>query len=319
MTKNFFKKIFLTIFVFSQINIIISYPIFPTILTLSIPISDNDNQQSRVENNYVRWLQSSGADLISIHPWTTNQEIDILLTKVNGVLLQGNPNNINIQSSYYKIAKYLYNKIIEINDSGIKMPLIAFGDDLSLLSSIISEDNISIKTELKYPLHEPTKIKLFNSPEKTILLNELEEEDMKALEKEYILPNNLKRIISVKNFLTDFHLNQKFNVIATSKTKDGKEYVSIVEGKKYPIILVSFHPEFVVFETSKDFIIPETLHSIYTSRFIGNGFVFYGRKNVKNTFTIEEKEKYGYIDPYGPFPKLYDGRYNYIFEKKNKN
>ena len=200
----------------------------PPLQSILSPISDNDNQQSRVENNYVRWLQSSGADLISIHPWTTNQEIDILLTKVNGVLLQGNPNNINIQSSYYKIAKYLYNKIIEINDSGIKMPLIAFGDDLSLLSSIISEDNISIKTELKYPLHEPTKIKLFNSPEKTILLNELEEEDMKALEKEYILPNNLKRIISVKNFLTDFHLNQKFNVIATSKTKDGKDFVIAV-------------------------------------------------------------------------------------------
>ena len=42
----------------------------------------------------------------------------------------------------------------------------------------------------------------------------------------------MKRIISLKNFLTEFHLSQKFNVIATSKTKEGKEYVSIVEGKK---------------------------------------------------------------------------------------
>ena len=197
-----------------------------------------------------------------------------------------------------------------MNDSGVKMPLIAFGDDLSLLSTIISEDNMSINTELKYPIREPTKINLFYVPDKTIILNEFEKEDMKALEKEYVLSNNLKRIVSLKNFLTEFHLSQKFNVIATSKTKEGKEYVSIVEGRKIPIIMVSFHPEYIVFETCKDFIIPETLKSIYTSRFIGNGFVFYGRKNVMNTFTIEEKEKYGYIDPYGPLPKLYEGRYN---------
>ena len=315
MEKKLFNRIIFIYLLLSEIVFISNFPIFPTILTLSIPISDNENSKSRVENNYVRWLQASGADLISIHPWTNLADVNYLLTKVNGVLFQGNPNNLDIQSSYYKMVKYLYEKVIEMNDSGIKMPIISFGDDLPLLCSIISEDKISISTELKYPIKEPTTIKLFNAPDRTIILNEFEKEDIKYLEKEYILPNNLKRIISVKNFLADFHLSQKFNAIATSKTKDGKEYVSIIEGKKYPIIMVSFHPEYVVFETSKEFIIPETLHAIYTSRFIGNGFVFYGRKNVLNEFTVEEKEKYGYIDPYGPFPQLLNGRYNYIFEK----
>ena len=318
MSKQLYKNIIFIFFIFTEIVVISNYPIFPTILTVSIPISENNSgSQSRVENNYVRWLQASGADLISVHPWSSTNEIDFLLTKVNGILLQGNPNNIDIHSPYYNIIKYLYKKVVQMNDSGIKMPLIAFGDDLSLLSTIISEDNMSINTELKYPIREPTKINLFYVPDKTIILNEFEKEDMKALEKEYVLSNNLKRIVSLKNFLTEFHLSQKFNVIATSKTKEGKEYVSIVEGRKIPIIMVSFHPEYIVFETCKDFIIPETLKSIYTSRFIGNGFVFYGRKNVMNTFTIEEKEKYGYIDPYGPLPKLYEGRYNYIFEKNN--
>lgn len=316
MSKIFYKNIFFIIFISSQIIFVSSYPYFPTILTVSIPIFENNsNLKSRVENNYVRWLQASGSDIISVHPWTSHEDIDKLLSKVNGVLLQGNPNNLDINSDYYKVVKYIYEKIIKINDSGIRMPLIALGDDLSLLCSIISEDNTSINTELKYPIHEPTKIKLFSSPERTIILKELEKEDMKVLEKEYVLPNNLKRIISVKNFLSNFHLGQKFNMVATSKTKEGKEYISIIEGKKYPIIMVSFHPEYVVFETNDDFIIPETLNSIYISRFIGNGFIFYARQNVKNDFTVEEKEKYGYIDPYGPAPQLYNGRYNYIYEK----
>ena len=315
MKKYYNELIFILLF-FSQIIHILNYPIFPTILTISIPISEDDSK-SRVENNYVRWLQASGADIVSIHPWTSEKEIDYLLTKVNGILLQGNQNNINIESSYYKIAKYLYKKVIEFYDSGIKMPLISIGDDVSLLSSIISEDDTSIITELEYIIKEPSNINLYNDPENTIIFNEFEKGDMKALEEEFILPNNLKRFISIKNFISDFHLSEKLNVLATSKTEDGKEYVSIAEGKKYPIIMITFHPEYTVFETNNDLIIPETLHAIYTSRFIGNSYVFYGRKNVMNTFTVEEKEKYCYIDPYGEFPKLVDGRYNYIFEQEN--
>ena len=314
--KKSINELFFILLILLQLIHVLNYPIFPTILTISIPISEDDSK-SRVENNYVRWLQASGADIISVHPWTSNEEIDYLLTKVNGILFQGNPDTINIESAYYKIAKYLFLKVIELYDSGVKMPLISIGDDVSLLSAIISEDDISIISELEYKIIEPSNLNLYKEPENTILFSEFEKEDMKALEEEYILPNNLKRFVSIKNFISDFHLSEKFDVIATSKTEDGKEYISIAEGKKYPIIMVTFHPEYVVFETGKESTIPETLHAIYTSRFIGNGFVFYGRKNVMNTFTIEEKEKFCYIDPYGEFPQLIQGRYNYIFENEN--
>ena len=317
------KSIKIVIYIFliiSQICVISNYPIFPTILTVSIPIMEKDSNlknvfiESRVENNYVRWLQASGADLVVVHPWTSSEEIDYLLSKVNGVLLQGNPNNLDIESSYYKIIKYIYSKVIDINDSGIKMPIIAIGDDVALLSTIISEDNISIVTNSKNLINQPSNINLFLSVDKTIIFKEFEKNDMKALEEENILPNNLNRFISVKHFISDFHLGQKFNLIATSKSEEGIEYVSVAEGKKYPIILMSFHPEYVAFEQNINLIVPDSLKAVYTSRFIGNGFVFYGRKNVPNIFTVEEKEKYCYIDPYGEFPKIIDGRFNYLYK-----
>ena len=308
------------ILILYQINLIENYPIFPTILTVSIPIIEKNSNlknvyyESRVENNYVRWLQASGADLVVVHPWTSYDEIDYLLSKVNGVLFQGNPDDLDIQSSYYKIIKYIYEKTIKINDSGVKMPIISIGDDVALLSTIIAEDNKEIVTNADKTINQPSNINLFLSQDKTIIFKEFEQSDMKALEEENILPNNLKRFVSVTNFISDFHLGQKFNVVATSKSEEGKEYISIAEGKKYPIILVSFHPEYVVFEQNTNFIVPETLKAIYTSRFIGNGFVFFGRKNVPNVFTVEEKEKYCFIDPYGDYPKIIDGRFNYLFK-----
>ena len=309
----------LFIFIIYQINLIENYPIFPTILTVSIPIFEKNSNlknvfsESRVENNYLRWLQASGADLIAVHPWTSHEEIDYLLTKVNGILFQGNPDDLDTSSSYYKIIKHIYEKTIELNDSGIKMPIISIGDDVSLLCSIIAEDNTSIVTQSSL-INEPSNINLFLSVDKTIIFNEFEQNDMKPLEEANILPNNLNRFISVKSFISDFHLSQKFNIVGTSRTEDGKEYVSVAEGKKYPIIMITFHPEYVVFEQSSKLIVPETLQAVYTSRFIGNGFVFFGRRNVINEFPVEEKQKYSYIDPYGEFPKIINGRFNFLFK-----
>lgn len=320
MISSFIKVQIFFIFVLLKIGIILNYPIFPTILTVSIPIIEKNSNlknvflESRVENNYVRWLQASGADLVVVHPWTSYEEIDFLLSKVNGVLFQGNPDDLDIESSYYNIIKYIYKKTLKINDSGINLPLISIGDDFALLCSTIAEDNPSIITNLKRGIKQPSNIKLFSTVDKTIIFKEFEQSDMRALEEENILPNNLNRYVSVKNFISDFHLGQNFNIIGSSQSEDGKEYVAIAEGKKYPIIMISFHPEYVAYEQYGKLIIPETLQSIYTSRFIGNGFVFYGRENVPVVFTVEEKEKYCYIDPYGEFPKIIDGRFNYLYK-----
>ena len=313
--KTFYILLIITISLISQFH---SYPIFPTILTVSIPILEQNYNaketfsETRVENNFLRWLQASGADLVVVHPWSSSEEIDTLLKKVNGVLFQGNPDIINEDSSYYKTLKLIYNKIITLNDSGIKMPLLAIGDDVSLLFSIINNDDTSLVTKSETKILEPSNINLFLVPDKTIILNEFEKEDMKSFEENNILPNNLNTYVSLKNFMNK--LNSNFNLVATSKTQNGEEYVAIAEGKKYPIIMISFHPEYVPFEQNNSLKVPDSLQAIYMSRFIGNGFVFYGRKNVKVEFPVEEKEKYCYINPYGEYPKIINARFNYLFK-----
>lgn len=43
-------------------------------------------------------------------------------------------------------------------------------------------------------------------------------------------------------------LDRLFNVIAKSRDKEDREYISIVESKQYPIFGVQFHPEKPQFE-----------------------------------------------------------------------
>ena len=313
--KSLYILFTITLSLISQFH---SYPIFPTILTVSIPVLEQNYSskevfsEARVENNFLRWLQASGADLVVVHTWSSEAEIDTLLQKVNGVLFQGNLDGLNVNSPYYQTLKLVYNKVISLNDSGIKIPLLAIGDDVSLLFSIINNDETYLVSSTGTRFLEPNNMNLFLVPDKTIILNEFEKEDMKIFEENNILPNNLDLYISVQNFM--YKLNDKFNLVATSKTASGEEYVAIAEGKKYPIIMVSFHPEYVPFEQNSELKVPDSLQAIYMSRFIGNGFVFYGRKNVKVEFPVEEKENYCYINPYGDYPEIINSRFNYLFK-----
>ena len=280
-----------------------SYSFFPTYLTVSTPISESENSGSRVENNFIRWIQASGGDLIVVHSWTSEKDIDNLLSsKVNGVLFQGGISKIEQNNPYYKVVKYIYEKIISIyNESKgkIKIPILAIGNDLALLANNLIYINSIDETK------------------KCMIFSELQNSDLTNLQEKKIIPNNFNFYITKENFFKK--LNNYFNLISISLSHDKIEYVSVIEIKNYKFIQgISFHPEYIIFEQNSSFDIPENLESIKAARFIGNSFVFYGRKYNNNKMEIEEKllnSGFNFIDPYCNYPIYYNERYQYLFSK----
>ena len=306
------------LFLITLITFSLSYPIFPTILTVSIPHGDK-LKEGRVENTFVRFLQASGADLIVVHSWTNLKNIDELLeNKVTGVIFQGTDNLDKSMDPYVNILKYIQSKVISIynNSKGNKkIPILALGNDMILLSYLASNNKDIYKNKL---ISGPNKIKFEKNGDLSWIFSELQKSDFEALENENICSNYLTNIIPKKIFeskLTDF-----FKIISTSQS-DKDEYVSIMESNLYPIIGMSFHPEHIVFEENTIFNVPDSFEAIKTARFIGISFINFGRLYSHNEMTIEEKKdnkgKFDFIDPYGPFPVDIYGRYQYLFKKEN--
>lgn len=296
--------------IFTSIN---SAPTFPVIAVMSIP---NAESVESVKATWVRWLQASGADVIAIHTWTTEAEIDELLTKVNGLVLPGNEALIDITAPYYKTATYIVNKIISIyNDSrGAKnIPLLAIGNDLSRLGAIISSRTHFVSDIL---MKKPNELRFTQKAKASIIYRELQEDDWNNLEKLKLVVNHFEKAIPLEAFKIDYYLRNYFNVLTTSINEDNKEYVSSYEGKKYPLIALQYHPEEIAFEVDKSIEIPDNGEATKASRFIGNGFVFYARQANTNKMTDEEKHNYSFIDPYGPFPELVSGSYQYLYYPK---
>ena len=305
------------ILLISIISLIFSYPIFPTILTVSIPYR-NKKSEGRVENTFVRFLQASGADLIVVHTWTDLKNIDHLLeNKVTGVIFQGIDTIDKTIDPYINILKYIQSKIISIYNSSKgkkKIPILALGNDMTILGILSSNKN---DFSISKVLIGPNKIKFNKDGMKSWIFTDLQKSDFTSLENENICSNYITNLIP-KN-LFENKLTNYFKIISTS-LYENEEYVSIMESNLYPIIGMSFHPEHIVFEENKMFNVPDSLEAIKTARFIGNSFVNYGRINSFNEMTIEEKKdnkgKFDFIDPYGNFPEFVEGRYQYLFKKK---
>ena len=301
----------------SIISLIFSYPIFPTILTVSIPYR-NKKSEGRVENTFVRFLQASGADLIVVHTWTDLKNIDHLLeNKVTGVIFQGIDTIDKTIDPYINILKYIQSKIISIYNSSKgkkKIPILALGNDMTILGILSSNKN---DFSISKVLIGPNKIKFNKDGMKSWIFTDLQKSDFTSLENENICSNYITNLIP-KN-LFENKLTNYFKIISTS-LYENEEYVSIMESNLYPIIGMSFHPEHIVFEENKMFNVPDSLEAIKTARFIGNSFVNYGRINSFNEMTIEEKKdnkgKFDFIDPYGNFPEFVEGRYQYLFKKR---
>ena len=305
------------IIIISTLSLIFSYPIFPTILTVSIPHGDK-LKEGRVENTFVRFLQVSGADLIVVHTWTDLKNIDRLLeNKVTGVIFQGIDTIDKTIDPYINILKYIQSKVISIYNSSKgkkKIPILALGNDMTILGILSSNKN---DFSISKVIVGPNKIKFNNDGKKSWIFSDLQKSDFNSLENENICSNYITNLIP-KN-LFDNKLKNYFKIISTS-LYENEEYVSIMESNLYPIIGMSFHPEHIVFEENKMFNVPESLEAIKTARFIGNSFVNYGRVNSYNEMTIEEKKDnrglFDFIDPYGNFPEFVEGRYQYLFKKK---
>jgi hypothetical protein len=298
---------------------------FPTFLTLTIPILKRIDENTfvsdteRLESSLARWLEASACDLIAIHTWTSYSQIDDLLTKVNGIIFQGNDQLIDVDSSYYKTAQYIYNKVIEHYDKTEgkeRIPIVAFGNDLSMLLSF-ANNNSHLTFIQQMQLLRSTEIELNHDELKnSVIFSQLSEKDYRSLEFLCLLPHELKYSVNPNVIEVWEHFSHVFELIGTSMALNGMKFASVVEGKKYPLFGMAFKPFVVAFSRNKKIEIVNTHKAIKIARFIGNGIVFYGKEMNSNKMTMEEKLTYGFVDTVNVMPTIVDAKYQYLYKRK---
>lgn len=286
----------------------------PVIGILSQPHDDEENT-FYIAASYVKWLESGGAQSIAI-PYDADETlIREIFSQINGVFFPGG--NAKLPSS----AKILWKLTVESNQRGDYFPvwgtclgfeflvmLTAHSNEVILQTSFNAE-NISL------PLIFPSENDVQRSNGTYSTSSDLYPYDMMKdiLKSENITMNNHVRGIDPELFLNNTNLTDMFFITSTNFDRDGRQFVSSIEGKNFPVYGVQYHPEKNNFEyglTPGTMIPYEAINhssdAVYVSMILAAFFVNRVRHSSIGKYTMIERH---------PLVQDYPVRKGYKFEQ----
>ncbi|GMI51584.1 hypothetical protein ScalyP_jg3152 [Parmales sp. scaly parma] len=223
----------------------------PVIGILTYPSNSSSPFSSYFDASYVKWIEQSGArvapirfDMQDMQP----NELELLFSKINGVLFTGGPGQPEDNNSYFSTAKQLYKMVIESSDY---VPLWGTCLGFETIASLVGGGEEAVLTafdaeKLSLPLtFEPdTKIsKLFNpaSTPKNIL---------ETFQKLNVTTHWHDFGVSITNFDEKLRPNN-LRSLTTNLDRSGFEFVSTLEHVNKPVYATQWHPEANQFDTTE--------------------------------------------------------------------
>ena len=217
--------------------------LFPIIGLMSQPSSDSNADCGGnclyIAASYVKYLEASGARVVPINYYSTEEEIDELLPKLNGVFFPGGG------ASFPQAAQRIFDNIVQFNENGDFMPLwgTCMGFQWLLISASRDQNILDPKSGQmdSYNYSIPLDFTTEAAPSK--LFTHAPQYIYKILETKNVTMNNHHYGIWTDHFKSTESLSSFFNVLSTNVDRNGDEFVSTIEAYKYPIFGSQWHPE----------------------------------------------------------------------------
>jgi len=142
----------------------------------------------------------------------------------------------------------------------------------------------------------------------------------KFFKKTEILPNLHQFGILPEKYDKYPILKDYFIINSLSQDIDGKTFVNSVEGKKYPIYGVQFHPEMIPYSKFEINKVPSSIEASEIYQRFGKYFLSQALLLNNNTMSTEDLVKYDFIDSFTKMPvKDEGGWFHYAYQKLNNN
>eukprot|EP00029_Vermamoeba_vermiformis_P011313 TRINITY_DN6185_c0_g1_i1.p1 TRINITY_DN6185_c0_g1~~TRINITY_DN6185_c0_g1_i1.p1 ORF type:complete len:315 (+),score=87.22 TRINITY_DN6185_c0_g1_i1:416-1360(+) len=248
--------------------------------------SGHNNQY--IAASYVKYVESAGARVVPIFYNATRAELKHMFNSVNGVLFPGGGADLT-NTTLYLAGKYIYDLALEANNKGDYFPIFGHCMGFEWLSMITSQDlnlltkfdawNIAMNLDFK-PDYKSSRIFKDASYDLLNVMSTLN-----------VTMNNHNWGVGPEAFKQNNHLAEFYHVITTNTDRQGKIFVSTIEGKKYPIYGVQWHPEKPAFEWYAQEVIPHIPEAIKVSQYMSNFFVQEARKNTHKFADATEETK----------------------------
>eukprot|EP01116_Phalansterium_solitarium_P015696 TRINITY_DN3492_c0_g1_i1.p2 TRINITY_DN3492_c0_g1~~TRINITY_DN3492_c0_g1_i1.p2 ORF type:complete len:308 (+),score=88.69 TRINITY_DN3492_c0_g1_i1:55-978(+) len=270
----------------------------PIIGILSQPVGSDLAQygSSYIAASYVKYLESGGARVVPIMYNASTDELDSLFASINGVLFPGGGAAFG-DSPFFETAQYLYNKALQAFDNQDYFPIVGHCLGFELLS-VLTSKNQSILTPVNAE-NITLPLSLTPAAKTSRWLSPAPADVVQIVASEPVTMNNHMYAVAPADFEASQNLKQFYNVLATNQDRDGKTFISLMEGFRYPIYAAQWHPEKPQFEWNPQEVINHSPDAIYAMQYFGRFFVNEARKST-HAFPSQEAEQAALIYNYQP-------------------
>jgi len=297
MPNNITKYVFLSLIILASIiSFIQSKPIIG--IYTNPTIDDIDTiKEAYINPLYVKWLEAAGAEVVPIHPWFSDSELDSILSKVNGIFFQGGSTSLRIDNQYVITATKILKRVINDKDEFNKiLPIWGTCQGFELLHVIVAGSstvldqfnawNVLSSLELNSDANKTSKIySLFS------------DQDVLNLKSEPITAEFHHYGVGFDNYKVFSDLDNFFTQTSFAYDQENKIYIASVEAKNYPVYGVQFHPEKTSYNRNEKDNIPQGIDAVRISHNFANYYVNTARSN-SNIMTEDEKKSFGLINTF---------------------
>lgn len=264
----------------------------PLIGILSQPGDPAPEGHSYIAASYVKFAEAGGARVV---PLLVDDAEDVLRTKfeaINGVIIPGGGADLSPGHPYREQTAKLLAWAIESNKRGD--PFFMHGTCLGfqLLCVLQSKADMDI---LSYFDSEnlPSKLRFTDTAvtPSSGFLQSFSLELLNVLQNSTVSFENHQNGVGVSDFFADEDLWKFFKVLATSKDREGRDYVAMIEAFEYPVYATQFHPEKNAFEwvTTED--INHSAYGVMLMQSITNFLVSEARKSSHRPASFEQEQE----------------------------
>ncbi|CAI5472388.1 unnamed protein product, partial [Closterium sp. Yama58-4] len=238
-----------------------------------------DTNVSYIAASYAKWVESAGARPV---PLLYDEPVEILRQKfdmINGLLIPGGGTDL-VPGPFMSTVQMLLKWAKEANDRNDYFPVQATCMGFEAMAIVISEDPnlLELRRFSALDLASPLKF-VGNWVHRRSYFSWMSPDLAEKVQELPLTMENHQDGTTVHRFLSNSKLRDFFFVLTTSFDKNGLEYVTTVQGKRYPFYGTQWHPEKNAYEWGLDHI-PHGAHAIAVGQAAANFFVNEVRRNT---------------------------------------
>lgn len=236
--------------------------------------------RSYIAAGFVKWIEAAGGRAVPIRFYHSEAELHRLFKSVNGLIFPGGLTDLWMDSPYTIAARKLWTWAKEANDAGEVFPihgtclgfqlLHILESNVSFTRLLVDTDAVAHATTLDLTQHAPDSAML-SGMDKELLAQLSDPTANLALE-------NHQFGLPPRYYKKHPELEEAFNMLSTTKDRNGVEYVSTAEHKQYPFYATQWHPEKPVSEFGMAEV-PHTLSALRVSQHLANVFIDTARRS----------------------------------------